>query len=149
MGEAAVAASPVSEPVTLAEGAPTPEGVWLVGLTPDAAGPLTAQQALFAFHADGTVAADFAAVATGDQAPVLSAGQGEWSFDGEVLDFVLVALAVDADGLFVGTVAFNAHARLGGDPPTLDGEFDYSLSSPPGQPAGSGAGTLRGSPIGL
>lgn len=139
---------PRSTPVGSAVG--SPQGVWLISLTPDDESLLTAQQALVTFEQGGMVEADFAAApGTGVSPTTLSSGRGEWVVQDQVCGLALVALMNDANQLFTGTVTIEAQGRLDTESRTLDGTFDFTVVSNEGQTVGDGSGTIRGSAVPL
>jgi len=125
-----------------------PEGVWLIRLTPDDGAILGAHQALATFHDDGTVEADFSAVAS-DRAgtDVLTSGRGEWLREESICRISLIALMNDENQRFAGTATFDAEARIDTDGRAFDGTFDFALVAAGGEAIGDGSGRLLGGSV--
>ena len=145
---AAVAAE--STPPAPSAGGTGPEGVWLIQLTPDDEAVLGAHQALATFHDDGTVEADFSAVAS-DRAgtDVLTSGRGEWLREESICRISLIALMNDENQRFAGTATFDAEARIDTDGRAFDGTFDFALVAAGGEAIDDGSGRLLGGSVSL
>jgi plastocyanin len=143
----AAAATAATPEAPAAEETRNPAGVWRLELTADDDAIVGAQQALVAFHTDGTLEADFVAVGDGPPASVLSSGYGEWVVrDGE-WDFDFAALADDPDQSSAATVVFHMNGRLVANGAALEGTFEFTVLDPDRQTIGQGAGAFNGLPI--
>lgn len=127
-----------------------PGGTWLVDFAPADTTILSGQMALLAFHEDGTIEADFAALAAPDEQLIsLGLGHGEWERLDEGFGFALAVLSEDASGRFVGLMTIRAEASLDASSTGIDGMFTFEMTSLEGDSLGDGSGTLSGRKVEL
>ncbi len=139
-------------PALAVEPAAAPTGAWVVVLTPDADAALPPQQALLTFHADGTLAAVFAAApATADDpTPTLSPGQGVWvAGDGGGYALTIVALLLDEGRRYAGTLTIHEEGELDDTGDTYRGTFSFEVVAADGGGPTTGGGTARGTRLGI
>jgi plastocyanin len=137
----AVASPAAAEPVTR----DMPE-VWLVELTPADTTEFTPHQALMTFHPDGSISADFVPGAgTTANGIVLTTGHGVWLSGDTDLSLGLIALLIDAEGRFCGSLFIDVEAPRSSDASQFEGTFMYILSSADGSQVGEGTGAISGS----
>ena len=135
-------------PTTMDERGPI--GVWFVLLTPDDGAGLAPQRGLLTLHADGTLDAAFAAASADPDGPIVGPAQGEWRAEGDDgYALTAVALLLDADGRFAGTLTLRDAGRLAADADGFRGAFAFELAGADGNRLESGGGTTDGERVGL
>jgi plastocyanin len=123
-------------------------GAWRAEFAIESA--LPSQQALLTIHDDGTIAADFAAAgeASDDLGLAIERGQGVWQAgDDGTYRLTLMALLVDADGHFAGTMTLRDSGQLAGNGKTYQGSFQVEITDPDGVAVATADGSAEWSRI--
>jgi hypothetical protein len=98
------------------------------------------------FHPDGSISADFVPGAgTTANGIVLTTGHGVWLSGDTDLSLGLIALLIDAEGRFCGSLFIDVEAPRSSDASQFEGTFMYILSSADGSQVGEGTGAISGS----